>query len=140
MTAVAAGAHASDAHVAIARNLFTPVGEVADVDEDLIDAITAVSGSGPAYVFRLVEAWAQAAVAAGLEAPLAQRLVVQTVAGSAAMLQQPGADPARLRVDVTSPGGTTEAGLAAMDEAGFGDAMVRAVAAAHRRARELGQG
>lgn len=138
MTVLAAGAQATAEHVAMAQGLFAPVGDVVEIDEDLVDAVTAVSGSGPAYVFRLVEAWTQAAVAVGIDAPLARRLVTQTIVGSAAMLQQPGAEAARLRADVTSPGGTTAAGLAALEEAGFVEAIERAVSAARRRARELG--
>lgn len=138
MTAIAGGQHAESSHLAAATEIFAPMGDAAVVNEDLIDAVTAVSGSGPAYVFRMVEAWIAAAVEAGLDQATARRFVIQTLTGSAAMLREPDADPARLRADVTSPGGTTEAGLAALDAAGFSDALSRAIAAAHLRARELG--
>lgn len=107
-------------------------------DEALMDAVTAVSGSGPAYVFLLVEALAQAGVAAGLPADLAGKLARATVAGSGELLQRSPLDPASLRQNVTSPGGTTAAALEVlMGPHGLGDLMARAVAAATARSREL---
>jgi pyrroline-5-carboxylate reductase len=107
-------------------------------DEALMDAVTAVSGSGPAYVFLLVEALAQAGIAAGLPADLAAKLARQTVAGSGELLQRSPLDPASLRQNVTSPGGTTAAALAVlMGPHGLGDLMARAVAAATDRSRAL---
>jgi pyrroline-5-carboxylate reductase len=107
-------------------------------DEALMDAVTAVSGSGPAYVFLLVEALARAGAAAGLPADLAVRLARATVAGSGELLQRSPLDPAGLRQNVTSPGGTTAAALAVlMGEAGLGELMERAVAAATERSRQL---
>jgi pyrroline-5-carboxylate reductase len=106
--------------------------------EDLIDAVTAVSGSGPAYVFHLVECLAQAGVAAGLEAEVAQRLAQATIEGAGELLRTSGLDPAALRRNVTSPGGTTAAALdVLMAEDGLGPLMRRAVEAAKRRAAEL---
>ncbi len=108
-------------------------------DETLIDAVTALSGSGPAYVFALVEAMAKAGEAAGLPAELAMRLARATVEGAGElMFREPATSAAQLRVDVTSPGGTTEAALSVLQAADGLDAlMTRAVAAAQRRAREL---
>ena len=108
-------------------------------DEALMDAVTAVSGSGPAYVFLLVEALAQAGAAAGLPADLAARLARATVAGSGELLQRSPLDPASLRQNVTSPGGTTAAALEVLSGPdGLGELMERAVAAATQRSRQLG--
>lgn len=107
-------------------------------DEKLIDAVTATSGSGPAYVFLLVEAMTKAAIAAGLPADLAGRLARETVAGSGELLHRSDLDAATLRQNVTSPGGTTAAALSVlMGPAGFDDLLTRAIAAATTRSREL---
>ena len=107
-------------------------------DEALMDAVTAVSGSGPAYVFLLAEALAQAGVAAGLPAPLAAKLARETVAGSGELLHRSPLEAAALRQNVTSPGGTTAAALAVlMGENGVAALMTRAIAAATARSREL---
>ena len=107
-------------------------------DDDLIDAVTAVSGSGPAYVFLLAEAMARAGAAAGLPPALAARLARATVAGSGELLHRSTLDAATLRANVTSPGGTTAAALAVlMDKDGVEPLMTRAVAAATKRGREL---
>jgi pyrroline-5-carboxylate reductase len=137
MTALAAGSHAGAADLAVAERLFGAVGRVAVVVEDLIDAVTAVSGSGPAYLFLFAEALVDAAVAEGLPAELAETLVRQTLLGASTMLDDEG-DPVTLRAQVTSPGGTTEAAVAAFESHGLRTAVAAAVAAAHRRARELG--
>lgn len=137
ITALTAGAHAGEQDLAAARELFSPVGEVVIVGEADMDAVTAVSGSGPAYVFRFVEAWIDAATAQGLDANVARQLVIQTLLGSATMLAAHGADPIALRSDVTSPGGTTAAGIAALDDADFAAAVAAAIDAARRRANEL---
>ena len=108
-------------------------------DEALLDAVTAVSGSGPAYVFLLAESLTRAGVAAGLPAKLAARLALETVAGSGELLRRSGLDPATLRENVTSPGGTTAAALnVLMASDGLGRLMEAAIAAATRRSRELG--
>ena len=122
-----------------ATTLLAAVGEVAWVeDEALMDAVTAVSGSGPAYVFLMIETLAAAGVDAGLPAPLAARLALITVAGAGALAQESGAAPAELRRNVTSPGGTTQAALEVlMASDGLGPLMSCAVAAATRRSREL---
>ena len=139
ITVLCAGASASATQRAEAEELMRAVGETAWIErEALLDAVTALSGSGPAYVFLLVEAMADAGVAAGLDPALASRLARATVAGAGAMLDRLPQEPAALRADVTSPGGTTAAALALlMAENGLGALMRRAVAAAARRAREL---
>jgi len=122
-----------------ASDLLSAVGAVEWVrDETLMDAVTAVSGSGPAYVFLLAEAMAKAGVAAGLPEELAARLARETVAGSGELLHRSELDPATLRQNVTSPGGTTAAALdVLMGPDGFDELLTRAIAAATRRGREL---
>jgi len=108
-------------------------------DERYIDMATAVSGSGPAYVFLFVESLVDAAVRIGLSRDMAQELVLQTLLGSSCFLQQSGKEPSELRRMVTSPGGTTEAALLQLQEGGFSDLIVKAVAAAYDRAKNLGR-
>ncbi|HTQ81797.1 MAG TPA: pyrroline-5-carboxylate reductase [Pseudolabrys sp.] len=122
-----------------ATDLLAAVGKVEWVnDEGLMDAVTAVSGSGPAYVFLLAEAMAQAGIAAGLPADLAARLARETVAGAGELLRRSDLDPATLRQNVTSPGGTTAAALGVlMGRGGFDALLTQAIAAATRRGREL---
>ncbi len=142
ITAITGNAHATDAHLGLAEALLGTVGEVVRIDgEGQMDAVTAVSGSGPAYVFHLIETLAAAGAAEGLPAPLAMRLAKATVAGAGALAAASGESPAQLRVNVTSPGGTTAAALAVlMDEAsGFPALLKRAVHAAAERGRELGR-
>jgi pyrroline-5-carboxylate reductase len=123
-----------------ARTLFAPVATVVELaDEALMDAATAVSGSGPAYLYAFVEALEAAGVAAGLDDAASARLARATVQGAAALMAQSGLDPAELRRQVTSPGGTTAAALAVlMGEGGLEPLLQAAVAAAARRSRELG--
>ncbi len=123
-------------------HLLMAVGDVDWVqDEALIDAVTGVSGSGPAYVFLLAEELAKAGVAAGLPAPLAARLAQATVSGAGELMRQSELPPAKLRENVTSPNGTTAAALAVlMDEQGLSPLMEKAVAAATERSRELAKG
>ena len=106
--------------------------------ETQLDAVTGLSGSGPAYIFRIAEAMTAAGIAAGLSPEVAQALSYQTIAGAGAMLAEPGADAALLRANVTTPNGTTAAGLAVLDERGIGDIFADAVAAATDRSRQLG--
>jgi pyrroline-5-carboxylate reductase len=142
ITVCCAGAAVSAAQRATADALLCSVGQVAwTADETLMHAVTAVSGSGPAYVFLLIEALQAAAVAAGLPADLAARLARDTVTGSGELARQSSDDPAKLRADVTSPGGTTAAALAVlMAEDGLPDLMKRAVAAATARSEEMAKG
>lgn len=118
--------------------LLSAVGHVHEVDESLMDAVTGLSGSGPGFVARFVEALAAGGVAAGLPEPLALALAVQTVAGTGALLETTGEHPATVRERVTSPGGTTLAGLALLDSREVPDAIAAAVVRAAARAGELG--
>ncbi|HHK60912.1 MAG TPA: pyrroline-5-carboxylate reductase [Desulfobacterales bacterium] len=137
--ALAGSASAGEADLDLALSLFQAVGEAVIVSEKDLDAVTGLSGSGPAYVFSFVEALVDAGVAAGLARPTAERLAVQTVLGSARLLQERGEHPAVLRAMVTSPGGTTIAGLHVLARAGFQGVVMDAVLAATRRSQELGQ-
>lgn len=138
MTAIAGGSFATEADLHWARELLGAVGKVVLVEERHLDAVTAVSGSGPAYLFYVVEAMISAGVAAGLEESISRELVVQTFEGSGCLLAGSGESPQVLRAKVTSPGGTTEAGIGVLDERKVFDAFHDAVAAAARRSRELG--
>jgi pyrroline-5-carboxylate reductase len=141
ITVVVRGKHASAADERRAAELFGGVGEVVRVkDEALMDAVTGLSGSGPAYVYRFAEGLIAGAVAEGLPEAVARRLTYQTLRGAAVMLQETGRSPEELRAMVSSPGGTTLAGLGALDERGFVNAVAAAVTAATRRGRELGRG
>lgn len=140
MTALYASDGAQDIQKQAAEALLAAVGQTVWLDnEKMIDAVTAISGSGPAYVFHMVEALAAAAVHLGLPQDMATQLAVQTVTGSAAMLREAEADPRQLRVNVTSPGGTTEAALDVLmgDTGGLVDLMRRATQSAAARAGEL---
>jgi pyrroline-5-carboxylate reductase len=139
ITAMVANRHTTAQQAALAEALLAAVGAVVTVpDEGLMDAVTAVSGSGPAYVFLLVEAMAQAGIAAGLPADVAMRLARATVAGSGALLDQSPDDAATLRRNVTSPGGTTAAALdVLMADNGLEALMTRAIDAATRRSKAL---
>ncbi|HLX87982.1 MAG TPA: pyrroline-5-carboxylate reductase [Acidimicrobiales bacterium] len=139
ISAVAAGSNAGEADLAWAEEVLGSVGAVVRVDEAALDAVTGVSGSGPAYVFLVAEALAQAGEAAGLEAGISRRLAVATVAGAGRLLAEPGSEPEDLRAQVTSPGGTTQAALAVLEEGELRDLFARAVAAAAERSRELGR-
>jgi pyrroline-5-carboxylate reductase len=136
--AIAAGSHAGDEHLQRAESILGVVGTVARVPESLLDAVTGLSGSGPAYVFMVAEALIEAGVHAGLPRPVSQALVVQTLLGSATLLAQGEDGPEALRAAVTSPGGTTAAGLAALESRAVRAAFLEAVAAATARSRELG--
>lgn len=141
ITAMVANSHVSAAQMALARGLLEAVGEVVTVeDEALMDAVTAVAGSGPAYVFHLVECLAQAGVAAGLPEDLAETLARATVSGSGELMRTSGRPAAELREMVTSPRGTTfEALSVLMADDGLKPLLTEAVAAATRRSRELAQ-
>ncbi len=136
-TAIAAGSSATADDLAWATSILAAVGVVVIVDEADLDAVTGLSGSGPAYLFELAEALRAAGVAQGLDAGIADVLTRQTLLGAATMLAGSDRDPAQLRSDVTSPGGTTAAGLAVLAEAGFERLFDRVVAAATERSREL---
>ena len=136
--AICGGAHATRADLEWAEEVLGAVGLVVRVPEHQMDAVTGLSGSGPAYAFLVAEALIDAGVAAGLPRDVAEALTVQTLLGSAAMLSETGDHPAALRNAVTSPGGTTAAGLAVLEEGGLRAALAGAVAAATARSRQLG--
>jgi pyrroline-5-carboxylate reductase len=140
MSAVAAGAHASSEHLERAEELFRPVGKVVRVPESQLDAVTALSGSGPAYVFYLVEAMTDAGILLGLPRALAHELIVQTVFGAAVMLRETGEHPVALREAVTSPAGTTIAAIRELENHGVRAAFLAALEAARDRSRELAAG
>jgi pyrroline-5-carboxylate reductase len=120
--------------------LLSSMGQVVEVGEELMDAVTGLSGSGPAFVFVMVEALADGGVAAGLPRALAQQLAAQTVAGAARLVQETGQHPGALKDAVASPGGTTIAGLAELERGGFRSVVSSAVRAAAARAREISRG
>ena len=139
VVALSRGRHATDEDMHTARGIFEPRAAVMEVPEDLMDAITAVSGSGPAYFFYLVEHMIEAGRKLGLSDAQASELVRRTAEGAAAMLVGTADSPAELRRRVTSPGGTTEAAVRVLEERGAGRAVVEAIAAAAARARHLGR-
>jgi pyrroline-5-carboxylate reductase len=129
---------ANEDDLAWAERILGAVGTVVRLDESLLDAVTGLSGSGPAYVFLVVEALVDAGVLAGLPRPVSAALVSQTVLGAAKLLAETGQTPEALRAAVTSPGGTTAAGLRELEGAGVRAAFLEAVMAATERSRELG--
>ncbi|MFZ9931634.1 MAG: pyrroline-5-carboxylate reductase [Chthoniobacterales bacterium] len=137
-SAYATGDGVTEEDVALVETIFTSVGRAFRVKESLLDAVTGLSGSGPAYVYLFIEALSDGGVQAGLPRDLATQLAVQTVAGAAEMVSQTMMHPAVLREMVTSPGGTTVAGLAELEKAGLRFAVMGAVRAATERSRELG--
>lgn len=139
MSAVSRGVGATAGDVALARALFESVGDVVELEEALMDAFTGVAGSGPAYLFYLVEAMTKGARAVGLDAATARRVAAQTVVGSAALLEASDEDAAALRAKVTSKNGTTHAATTTLDDCRVMDAFVDAVVAARDRGAELGR-
>ena len=139
MSALAPGVHATPEDLETARRLFEAVGRVVIVEESLLDAVTGLSGSGPAYVFLVIEALADAGVKVGLPRDVAHLLAAQTVRGAARMALETGKHPGELKDMVTSPGGTTIAGLHALEQGGVRAAFINAVEAATLRSRELGR-
>ena len=141
MTVVVRGTRATPADEKLALAFFRGVGDALAVrDEKLLDAVTGLSGSGPAYVYLFAEALIAGGVKKGLSPAIAERLTLQTLAGAVAMLQETGQSPKALRDMVSSPGGTTLAGLAQLEEGRFSRTVAAAVDAATRRSRELGRG
>jgi len=140
MSAIAAGAHAGEEHLVRTEALLRPVGKVIRVPESQLDAVTALSGSGPAYFFFLVEAMIDAGILLGLPRAVAAELIVQTAVGSAKMLRESGEHPVQLREAVTSPGGTTIAAIRELENHGVRAALLSALEAARDRSRELAAG
>ncbi|HEY5518194.1 MAG TPA: pyrroline-5-carboxylate reductase [Cellulomonas sp.] len=136
-SAISAGTHATEQHLALTERILARSGLVVRADEKDLDAVTAISGSGPAYVFYVVDALAEAGVLLGLTRERARQLAVATVAGSAALLAESGEHPVILRERVSSPGGTTVAALRELDAHGVRAAFLAAAVAARDRSREL---
>lgn len=138
-TALAPGSRAGSTDMDLARSIFEAVGQVVQVTEDKMDAVTGLSGSGPAYVYMFIEALADGGVRMGLPKEIALLLAAQTVAGAAGMVIESGEHPAALRDRVMTPGGTTVAGVAVLESEGFRSAAIEAVTAAAKRSSELGK-
>jgi pyrroline-5-carboxylate reductase len=140
MSAISPGTHATPEHLKTAESLLAPVGEVIRVPESQQDAVTALSGSGPAYFFYLVEAMTDAGILLGLPREVAHQLIVQTAIGAATMLRDTGEHPVKLREAVMSPAGTTIAAIREMENHGVRAALLAALEAARDRSRELASG
>ena len=139
-TAIAAGRHATDDHLRLARQLFEAVGKVEEVPEALMDAVTGLSGSGPAYIYMVVEALTDGGVKQGIPRPVAARLAAQTVLGAARLVIETGKHPAILRDEVTTPGGTAIAAVADLEAHGLRTMLINAVGTATKRSSELRKG
>ncbi len=137
MAAVAGGQKAKRTHIQRVLKLFAAVGKAVEVLEDQMDLVTAVSGSGPAYFFHMVETMTEAGIKGGLDPKVARLLVAQTALGAARMILETGKTPSELRIQVTSPGGTTQAALETMDQRGFKETVEEAIKSAARRGAEL---
>lgn len=139
ISCICAGSYATKDHMSFTRTILEGVGRVEEVPEKYMDAITGLSGSGPAYVFEFINALSLGGVKAGLPMDLSRRLAVFTAIGAAKMLLETGEHPAVLRDRVTSPGGATVTGLTVLEERGFNGAIINAVEAAAKRSEELGR-
>jgi pyrroline-5-carboxylate reductase len=140
ITGLCAGAHASEQNVAAAEEVLAHLGPVVRVAEPYMDAVTAVSGSGPAYFALLAEAMIEAGILLGLSREISTRLVVQTMLGTAVLLRDENMHPVELREAVTSPGGTTIRAIHELEQAGVRAAFLNAIQAAMERSRELASG
>ncbi len=138
-TAIAKGNFASDDHIETTKTLFQAIGTVSVVEESQMDIVTAISGSGPAYIYYLVEAMEKAAIEEGLEQKIAKQLINQTVIGAGKMLSQSNEQAEVLRENVTSPNGTTAAGIASLTANNFKNTVVECVKSAMNRSIELGK-
>jgi pyrroline-5-carboxylate reductase len=138
MAGICAGAHATEEHMALAEEVLAHLGAVVRVHEDAMDAITAMSGSGPAYFAFLAEAMIEAGLLLGLSREISTQLVVQTMFGTAKLLRDEHIHPVELRENVTSPGGTTICAIRELERAGVRAAFLNAIQAAMERSRELG--
>ncbi len=139
MSALAGGKEANPGHMEIGKRIFDAVGATVEVEEAMMDAVTAISGSGPGYVFRMMECMVNAGAAVGMENETSLNLVIQTFLGAAHMAKESEHSLSMLREMVTSPGGTTAAGLAMFDKMGLENIFGNAVDAAYRRSLELGK-
>ncbi len=139
-SAIGPGRYATQEDLDITRQIFQAVGRIVHVEEKMMDAVTGLSGSGPAYIFIVIEALSDAGVRMGLSRDVAMLLAAQTVLGAARMVLETGEHPAKLKDAVTSPGGTTIAGLQALEQGGLRGILMAAVEAATRRSQQLGTG
>lgn len=138
ITAIASGTQVQPSHVQKGKQILQAVGDVVEVPESMMDAVTGLSGSGPGYVAIAIEALTDGGVAAGLPRAIAAKLALNTVFGTAQLLKETGMHPAELKDRVTSPGGTTIAGISQLESAGFRSALIEAVRKAAQRSQELG--
>lgn len=138
-TAISSGLHATKEEMRIAHRIFEAVGKTVDVDEDQLDAVTGLSGSGPAYIFMIIEALSDAGVKMGLSRDVANVLTIQTVLGAAKLAQESGKHPGELKDMVTSPGGTAISGLHTLEAGGLRTALINAVENATKRSITLGK-
>ena len=138
VTAIALSEQVTPSQLEQAKSIFAAIGEVVEVPEHLLDAVTGLSGSGPAYIAIMIEALADGGVAEGLPRAIAAQLALDTVLGTAKLLKESQLHPAELKDRVASPGGTTIAGICALEKAGFRSALIEAVRAATKRSQELG--
>ncbi|MCP4716381.1 MAG: pyrroline-5-carboxylate reductase [Deltaproteobacteria bacterium] len=138
-SAVSMGPGATQDDLGIAKTVFEAIGQTVVINEDLMDAVTGLSGSGPAYFFLIIEALADAGVKSGLTRPVAQSLAAQTALGAAQLVLESGGSPATLKDQVTSPGGTTISGMHVLEKGGVRGALMDAVLAAVERSKELGK-
>ncbi len=140
ITGIAAGSNVDALHLSRALDVMAAIGTVHAMDESLLDAVTAVSGTGPAYIFLMAEALTEAAIREGLPRDIAETFVHQTIRGAGHLLTETDRPPSELRADVTSPGGTTAAAVHVLEERGFRAIVEDAVRAAALRSRQLGSG
>ena len=138
-TAICGSEYSSKLDIEIAHHIFTAVGQTVDIEEIHMDAVTGLSGSGPAYIFMIIDALSDAGVKVGLSREVSNVLTIQTILGSAKLARDSGKHPGELKDMVTSPGGTTISGLHMLEEGGIRNALINAVEMATQRSRELGE-
>lgn len=138
-TAISPSEHTTEEHIRIVTSLFETIGLVSVVDEEDMHAVTALSGSGPAYIYYVVEAMEEAAKKIGLKEDIAKSLILQTMIGAAEMLKASEKHPSILRKEITSPGGTTEAGIEVLQEHNFQQALISCITQATKRSHDLGK-
>lgn len=137
-TALAVNENVTDAQKGLVKELFNTIGLTTIVEESQLDAVTGLSGSGPAYIYYLVEAMEQSAAEIGLEKQTAKQLIIQTLLGAAEMLTKSDKEPSQLRFEVTSPGGTTEAGISVLEQHGVKSAFISCIKEATAQSKKLG--
>lgn len=138
ISAIAKGTYADDSDIAFAKRIFGALGEVVEIEEPLMDAVTSLSGSCPAYIFLIIDTLISVGVRMGLSRNIAERLVLSTISGSVKLVEKTKEHPCKLRDMVMSPGGTTAAGFEILEKKGLSGILWEAVLASHKRAKELG--